>query len=131
MPGAPRKTVKVQALVNLSLARVEKDASGNSTNRARIVQKGTVLDMTEAEVANFGRLVRVIDDEHPALTKVGNASPASVLGIKSVNKAGKTTLQGTGALDMVDNTRVYRTEAERDWEAQPTNNPIDPSYRAE
>jgi hypothetical protein len=128
MPASPRaKSVKVQALVNISLARIVKDLKGDSMNRAQLVHKGTVLDMTEAEVANFGRLVRVIDEEH-APVKVGDVAPGSIIGVKDVNKMGKANLRGSGALDMADNTRVYRSEAQEDWDAQPTSNPIDPSY---
>jgi hypothetical protein len=132
MPASPRsKTVKVQALVNISLPRTEKDINGQNVRNARIVPKGSLVDMSEAEAANYGRLVRIIDDEHAPLAKVGKVAPASIIGIKDVNKMGKPNLKGTGALDMADNTRVYQTEAETDWEAQPVNNPIDPSYNPE
>jgi hypothetical protein len=131
MPGAPRaKTVKVQALVNISLSRPEKDADGKNVMRSKLVRKGTVLELTEAEVTNFGRLVAVVDEEHKP-RKVGNVAPGRVIGVLDVNRMGKPTLKGSGALDVTDTTRVVQSEAAADWEAQPTNNPIDPSYTGE
>lgn len=115
MPASPRatsKNVKVQAKVNLSLVRHEKGADGQIHPFGTLVHKGDVVEMTEAEVANFGRFVQVIDDEHPAIDKndMPKQSPAKAFGIPFIGKNGGQ-LKGSGAMDMGEETRVMRAEA--------------------
>lgn len=108
MPAAPRnsnKTVKAQALVNLSLVRQVKGFNGETQPHGKLVNKGEVVELTEAEVANFGRFVRVIDDEHAPLKDIPEQSPAKTFGYKFVGKNGNQ-LKNSGAMDMGESTRV-------------------------
>lgn len=120
------ETKTYRALVNLSVGRVERGPNGREESAERI-ERGGKVELTEAEAANFGRLVRLVETEET--TQVPKyVSPKQVLGIHEVDKRGSVDTGG-GALDMKNETRVYQmTEAEADEAAQPTKNPIDPSY---
>lgn len=116
MPASPRnKNVKVQALVNLSLVRQVKGFDGNMQPHGRLVNKGEVVELTEAEVANFGRFVRVINDDNPVLDKVPSSSPAKTFGLSFGNGTGDQ-LKGSGAMDMGEHTSVIRPEEQSVWE---------------
>ena len=120
-----RKTYR--ALVNLSIGRVDRGPDGRNESAER-VERGSTVDLTDEEARNLGRYVRLVETEENDRVPT-RVSPARILGIREVDKHG-AGLQGSGALDMKDETRVY-TEAEADEEAQPTKNPSDPSYRGE
>jgi len=116
-----------RALVNLSIGRVERGPDGRHEAAER-VERGHKTWLTEEEAKNLGRFVRLVEtEENDKIPQ--RVSPARILGIREVDKHG-ASLQGSGALDMKDETRIY-TEAEADEEAQPTKNPIDPSYKGE
>jgi hypothetical protein len=117
-----------RALVNLSVGRVDRTVNGRE-ERAERVEKGTTVYLTEQEAANYGRLVRLVEGEES--TAIPRITPRMMVG--TVNKTGVPTLEGSGALDMKNETRVISnaTEADLDELAQPTKNPIDPSYRGE
>lgn len=119
-----------RALVNLSVGRVDRGPDGRNEN-AEFVHRGGKVWLTPEEATNFGRFVRLVETEEndKVATKV---SPAMVLGVSRVDKNGASLPKGKGnALDMKNETRVLMSEAEADEEAQPTNNPIDPSYAGE
>lgn len=112
MPATPRatavsKTSKVQALVNLSLVRHFKGEDGNMHPHGRLVNKGEVVDLTEAEINNFGRFVRVVDEEHPA-QKLRPLSPAKAIGLRDDNGT-KGQLRGSGAMDLGEHTSVMQS----------------------
>lgn len=117
-----------RALVNLSVGRVTRDVNGRE-ERAERVEKGHTVYLTEQEAANYGRLVRLVEDEDSQA--IPRITPRMLVG--AVGKTGVPTLEGSGALDMKNETRVinHGSEADDDELAQPTKNPIDPSYRGE
>lgn len=117
---------KYRALVNLSVGRLERGPNGRE-ERADRVEKGGTVDLTVEEAANFGRLVRLVETEETTQVPA-RIRPKDVLGIKGVDKGGSLANTGTGVLDMKNTTTVIRNEAEEDEEAQPTKNPVDPSY---
>lgn len=116
MPASPRaKQVKAQALVNLSLVRPVRGFDGQVHPQGKLVNKGDIVELSEAEVTNFGRFVRVIDDETKPLDKIPNQSPAKNFGIAFVGKNGGQ-LKGSGAMDMAERTSVVRPEEQSVWE---------------
>lgn len=115
-----------RAIVNLSVGRVERGPNGRE-ERAERVERGNTVELTDEEAANLGRLVRLVETEENDKVPT-RVSAKQILGIGEVDKRG-TSLQGSGALDMRNETRVMLTEAEADEAAQPTKNPVDPSYR--
>ena len=126
MPVAKKELYR--ALVNLSVGHVERGPNGREESAVR-VPKGETTYLTEPEAANLGRFVRLVKDE--TTTAVPRFPVKDVVGFNNVNKSGGPSLEGSGALDMVDKTTVYMSEADADEFAQPTNNPVDPSYRGE
>lgn len=126
MAIAPKRE-EYRALVNLSVGRVERGPNGREESAERVTRGSTVM-LTDQEAHNLGRFVRRVSEE--TSTEIPRLTAKQVVG-KGVDKSGRITLDGSGALDMKDETRVYLTEAEADAEAQPTNNPSDPSYRGD
>lgn len=125
----PAKKREYRALVNLSVGRVERTPNGREESGER-VEKGSTTWLTEQEANNFGRFVRpVADEENTKIPK--HVTPRMILGISGVDKSGAMLLENTGALDITNETRILLSEAERDEQAQHTNNPVDPDYRGE
>jgi hypothetical protein len=127
MPVAKQR--EYRALVNLSVGRVERGPNGRE-ERAERVERGNTVYLTEPEARNFGRFVRLVETEET--TKIPErVRPAQVIGISNVSKLGVPEQASGGALDLKNETHVISSEAERDEEAQPYNNPIEPSYRGD
>lgn len=120
-----------RALVNLSVGRVERTAGGREESAER-VERGNTVMLTDAEAENLGRFVRLTETEENDKVPT-RVSPAMVLGIRAVDKRGAVPDKSSGVLDMKNETHVMRelTEAEQDELAQPTKNPVDPSYTGE
>jgi hypothetical protein len=126
MPPAKKK-LTYQARVNLSHGTVTVE-NGQRIERAKLIHKGKTVELTEQEAANYGRFVRLVETPED-VKPIGRMRPKDVVG-GDVDKSG-STLRGTAALDMKDETRVYNSESDDDEAAQPTNNPVDPSFTGE
>lgn len=130
MPPAKTATREYRALVNLSIGRVERGPNGRE-ERAERVERGDTAFLTEAEAKNLGRYVRLVETETTTAVPT-RVSPRQILGIGEVDKRGLVT-DAAGALDLKNETQVIRSgsESEDDEEAQPYNNPTEPSYKAD
>lgn len=104
MPVAAKK--EYQALVNLSVGRVERFAGGEREETSVRVDKGDFVELTQREADNLGRFVRPADEKEKPFPRYGpkhlvegaHAERPAYPGTK------EPTLEGSGALDVTDTT---------------------------
>lgn len=101
MPVASKKSY--QALVNLSVGRVERNQWGRDETSERVM-KGDLVDLTDKEAANLGRFVRPVDEKDKPFPRYGPKHLVEGAHAARPEYPKEPSLEGTGALDITNKT---------------------------